>query len=317
MVYHLYGVRLRSAWALPYRRATQPDGADIVLSRRGAGFFSAARAETALQPRSPGRVIEGLLADGGVYLRWPDRFEFLISPDGRQIGARPLPGGTLEGFHTYLLGQVLSFALIKLRLDPLHATVVTVDGGAAAFLGESGFGKSSLAAAFIAAGHRLVTDDLLVVTDGPGGPTAHPGPPRLKLFPLSARRILPDARGARIMRSTPKLLFPLDAAQTASSPLGLRALYVLAPPAARRTAATRVTIRRLSERHACLALIRNTFNASLRDRARLARQFALSARLAGSLAVKSLSYPRSFAALADVRAAILADLRRDMDAGAA
>jgi hypothetical protein len=311
VVYHLYGVRLRSAWALPYPRARRPAIADLALTRRGAGFFSAARAQAVLQPQRQRSVVEGLLTDGSVYLHWPNRFEFLISPDGRQIAARPLRGGTVEGFHAYLLGQVLSVALIRLCLDPLHATVVTIDGGAAVFLGNSGFGKSSLAAAFIAAGHRLLTDDLLVVTDGAAGLTAHPGPPRLKLYPQSARRLLPDARGARIMRSTAKRLFPLHAGQTAPGPVGLRAIYVIAPPSSGSAAVRRVTIRRLGERRACLALIRNTFNVSVCDRPRLQRQFALSARLASSVVVKSLSYPRSFAALPDVRAAILADLQRD------
>jgi hypothetical protein len=315
VIYHLYGVRLHSAWALPYSRAAQPYVADIALTRRAAPFFSAARSEAERQPQRRPSHVEGQLADRRTYLCWPGQFEFLISADGRQIAGRPLRNGTVEGFHTYLLGQALSFALIGQGLDPLHATVVTIDGGAAAFLGDSGYGKSSLAAAFIGAGHRLLTDDLLIVTSGPGGLAAHPGPPRLKLYPQSARRLLPSARGARMMRSTPKLLFRLSSRQVAPGPAGLRVMYVITPPGSRPTqggaATARVTIRRLGARQACLALLRNTFNTSVRDPDRLARQFALTVRLASSVAVKSVSYPRSFRVLPDVRDAILADLQRE------
>src|SRR5712691_6556991 len=85
-----------------------------------------------------------LLADGQTYVRRSDRFEFLISADGRAIAARALGHSPREAFHTYLLGQALSFALIKQGFDPLHATTIAIDGAAVAFLGDSGYGKSSL-----------------------------------------------------------------------------------------------------------------------------------------------------------------------------
>jgi len=55
-------------------------------------------------------------------------------------------------------------------------------------LGDSGHGKSSLAACFLAAGHRLLTDDLLVIGESGDYLMAHPGPPRIKLFPAVWRR---------------------------------------------------------------------------------------------------------------------------------
>ena len=308
MVYHLYGARLESAWRLPYSRARRPFVADIALTRRAAAHFSDARAEAERLPQPWAPIVEGILSDGQTYLQWPDHFEFLISADGRQIAARPIGEGITEGFHTYLLGQALSFALIRHGLDPLHATVVMAGGSGVAFLGPSGYGKSTLAAAFIGAGHRLLTDDLLVLTDGEAGLAAHPGPPRLKLYPEAARRLLPGATGMLMMRGTPKRLFPLTTPHIAPGPVPLRAMYVIVPPGPR-TAATRgVRIRRLGARDACLALIRNTFNSSVLDADRLARQLALSARVAAAVPVKLLSYPRSFRAMPAVREAILADL---------
>ena len=50
----------------------------------------------------------------------------LVSADGRAVAARHLCGASHEAFHTYLLGQALSFALINQGFDPLHATTVTI-----------------------------------------------------------------------------------------------------------------------------------------------------------------------------------------------
>jgi hypothetical protein len=211
-----------------------------------------------------------------------------------------------ETFHTYLLGQALSFALVKQGLDPFHATVVLVDGVAVAFLGHSGFGKSSLSAAFLQAGHRLLTDDMLVLSEKGSGFIGHPGPPRIKLFPNMARSILKShATGIAISSASRKILIPLEGRQTMASAATVGALYVLSRPQGDRT---HVNIRRLTKRLGCLELLRNTFNTSVMDSGRLARQFALATRVAATVPVKLIAYPRRIRNLPAVREAILADL---------
>ena len=161
--YVLYGISLRSEWPLPYANGTDPVLPLVELLERPGAFFSAASSEADRQAPGSQWAHYAALPDGAEYLRWTGLFEFLVSPDGRQISGRPLPGATPEAFHTYLLGQVLSHTLIKLGFEPLHATVVAVDGQAVGFLGDTGRGKSTLAAAFLSAGARLLTDDLLVL----------------------------------------------------------------------------------------------------------------------------------------------------------
>jgi hypothetical protein len=255
--------------------------------------------------------VSALLADGRTYLHWRHRFEFLISADGHTIAALALARSSREGFHTYLLGQALSYALIRQGLDPLHGTVVTVDGAGAAFLGDSGYGKSSLAAAFVGAGHRLLTDDLVVLMEQPSGFAVQPGPSRLKLYPQAVRRLLPLAPGTRILPPLAKLVVRLGTRQVASKATPLTAIYVLVPPERVGRGVTSVTIRRMRKGQACLALVRNTFNTSVTDAGRLARQFAQATRVAGNVPVKLISYPRTFRVLPQVREAILADLARE------
>jgi hypothetical protein len=250
------------------------------------------------------------LANGQTYLRGSGQFEFLISSNGRLILGRSLTEHSREPIHTYLLGQALSFALIKQGFEPLHATVVSIDGGAVAFLGESGYGKSSLGASFVQAGHQILTDDLLVLSERDGRFTAHPGPPRIKLYPEVAGIVLPShPRGTPIGKTT-KLVIPLDEHQVSASAVPLQAIYVLGPPAPRGGARKNVTIRRLSKRQACFALLRNPFNTAVIDSKRLSGQFIFATSLAERVPIKIIRYPRIMKLLPAVREAILSDVRR-------
>jgi hypothetical protein len=301
----LYGLRLRSALALPRARRGARGPADVAIVRGRAAPFAALR--RALAPPLAGTWFEErVLPDGRRYLRWAGLFEFIVAADGRRIVARRLaPAARMpRAFETYLLGQVLSFALIARGLEPLHATAVVVGGGAVGFLGDCGRGKSTLGAAFVHAGHPLLTDDLLVLRPDGGRFSAAAGPPRLKLFPKPARRVLGDGlRGTPMNGRGGKLVFPLGAHATREA-APLRALYVLRP---RRTGGA-VVIRPLSPRRAFVELTRNTFNACVLDAARLARQFDLAARVAAAVPVKTLTYPRGLDRLAAVRAAVEADV---------
>jgi hypothetical protein len=310
--YYLYGLRLRSEWPLPYPQMHAPCLAEVGLVRGASSPFSKAieEARTAANQRAWPRYVR--LADGQTYLRWSGQCDFLVSADGGLVAARLRRRSSPESFHTYLLGQALSFALIKQGFDPLHATVVAIDGVAVAFLGESGYGKSTLAGALVRAGHRLLTDDLLVLSEQGDGLTAHPGPPRIKLFPGIARAVLyPKIRGIRIAKMSPKLIIPLDGDQTVGAAVPLKTVYVLGKPARLGREPETVTIRRLSQRQACLALIRNTFNTAVTDSERLTRQFGFATSVASRVPVKLLAYPRTLHGLPAVRQAILEDMARD------
>src|SRR5262249_1475345 len=254
-----------------------------------------------------GRWFEArLLVEGQRYLCGAGLFEFLTAADGRRIVTRRLCNAARapRAFETYLLGQVLSFALIALGLEPLHATAVVVGDTAIGFLGDCGRGKSTLGAAFVSAGHRLLTDDLLVLRDDHDGLCAAAGPTRLKLFRAPALRVLGSSvRGTPMNDRGGKLVFSMGA-RAAPGAAPLRALYVLRPRRGRR-----VAIRTLSPRRAFVELAGNTFNACVLDAPRLARQFDLAARVAASVPVKTLTYPRRLDRLGDVRAAIEADVR--------
>lgn len=309
--YRLYGLLLRSVLPLPGPEFAGSGRARVELFGGSTSLFSRARrqAETT-QPKGEW-FWHVRLSDGADYIEWSGLFEFLVSADGRRIACHRLNGASDEAFQTYLVGQVLSFALLKQGIEPLHATSVVVDGKAVAFLGNCGFGKSSLGAAFLQAGYCLLSDDLLVLEEHGDRFVVHPGPPRIKLFPGIARNLLGErANGTPMNNQTPKLVIPLGEHEMVSpeTAFPLKSIYVLTPPSAR-SRSRRITIRTLSHQRAFVELTKNTFNAVVVAPERLKHQFAFTSRLAARVPVKSLSFPRILAQLPLVQKAILSDLQ--------
>lgn len=307
--YCLYGVRIKSVLPLPGPETTSSGRAAIELLSGSASLFSRARTEAGICPEEKEWFSHAGLSDGSDYLRWSGLFEFIVSADGHRIVCRELNRATYESFQTYLLGQVLSFALLKQGIEPLHSTSVVIDEIAVGFLGNCGYGKSSLGAAFLQEGYPLLTDDLLVLKERGDRFVAYPGPSRIKLFPEIARSVLGNrVNGTPMNNDTSKLVIPLGPDETVS-PEGtfpLKAIYVLTPPA--KFQGARITITPLSPRNAFLALIKNTFNTMVVNPQRLKRQFVMASRLVERVPVKSLSYPRALRRLPAVREAVRSDL---------
>jgi hypothetical protein len=306
-----YGLEFKSAYPLAPGdgglREAFASGADVELVRGTARDFSSIHRTVNGGSRGEPWFQYARLADGRDYVRWPKLFEFLIAQDGRRIIGHPLHPVSWETFQTYLLGHVLSFALLRLGLEPLHGTTVVAGENAIAFLGDCGYGKSTLAAACLGAGFSLLTDDLLVLKREGARDVAYPGLPRIKLMPWVARWLMgPRPAGARMNPFTSKLIIPLRRDQYASAPAPLKAIYTLRP--SRRPRRSRVVIRQLSTRAAWQELTKGTFNLDVYDPARLRRHFEWASCLAGRIPVKSLSYPRSLRALPGVVEALVSDV---------
>jgi hypothetical protein len=306
--YDVYGICLRCEFPLSLPASSGPGLMEIDVLIETANFFSDWIRDTPLQPSPFRNFFYGHLDDGSSYVQWDGLGEFLVSADGGRITCRRFDEALPESFQVYLLGQAISFALVKNGLEPLHATCVVIDGKAVAFLGNSGFGKSSLAACCLEAGHRLLTDDLLVLQATPAGFQAYPGPPRIKLFSEMAGRFLGEIpSGMPMNNESQKLVMPLESERICSDPVLLAALYAITAPGETEQEQG-VRIEPVSSREAFVLLMNNVFNYVIADPMRLQRQFRAMTGLAAVAPVKRLSYPRLAEALPLVREAIVADL---------
>ena len=307
--YILYGFRLRTWVKLTLEQAPAEGTADLELLQGMPDWLDNALAQVKLD-----RIWIDIheLAGGWSYVRYDGMFDFLISPAGDRICFRLLAEVTIESFQTYALGRIFSFALVKKGHEPLHAATVVVNGLAVAFLGASAFGKSSLAACFVADGYPLLTDDVLRLEDHGDRFIAFPGPPRLKLLPKVARLYMGDVSAGipinnKVLKS-PKRVFLLPAEKTCDAPTPLGAIYVVTGPR-KVYRKQRISISSLPAVEALVKVLSFTHNHELTGRERLARQFDSARRLIDGVPIRSLSYPRILSSLSNVKSAILKDLR--------
>jgi hypothetical protein len=304
--YLVYGVVLDSELPLPLTNAAEPRAATVTLRAADRDWLAAAIAGVPVIEIEPSWYRIAHLPDGAIYVCWEEWFHFLVSSDGRVVHYGLLAPAPDESFHAYLLSQVLSFSLVKQGHEPLHVTSVAKGGVAVGFMGESGLGKSTLAACFLAAGWQLLTDDLLLVSPESG--LAQPGPRRIKLYPEAARWLPGGTRaGAPMYPTSEKQIIALDAAQCADAPTPMRRLYALSYPEATDDSSS-PRIEALTEQEALVQLLGSTFNTRIRTKARLRRQFECFGRLAQSIPVKRLVYSREMSRLGEVRDLILADV---------
>jgi hypothetical protein len=220
-LYSCFDFRLRSA--LPLDELTPAEGAGderpVVEVRRGS-----------LPEALPdGRVMDyGLqIADGAVMLTVTGTARYLMN-SGQEIVVDPSPGAPDRNIRLFLLGSALGILCHQRGLLPLHANAIVAGGGAVAFAGPSGVGKSTLAACFQRAGYEVLCDDVCVIGfDAAGQPLAWPGLPRLKLWGDAADAFGIDRDSIEpVFEETEKYNVPLAQA-VAARPIPFRRLYVL------------------------------------------------------------------------------------------
>jgi hypothetical protein len=237
--------------------------------------------------------------DGGYLLRFPDLADFLIGGDGREIMAWCAPGTNDATLRHLLLDQVLPRVIAHRGRVVLHAASVRIRGRIVAIAGTTGAGKSTLAASFLIAGHPLLSDDGLLLDPGQSGTVAQPTYPSLRLWPQTVERLFAEAPRMELMAhySAKRRLMMNPDAEAYLEPAPLAGLYVLAPRAPADTSG--ITMTRLSPADGCMALVSNTFQLDVTDRARTASLLAAASLAAQQVPVFSLRLPDNLELLPD------------------
>jgi len=214
-----------------------------------------------------------------------DGTEFLINENATRVAVNWLDPLTAEDAVVYLLGPVLGFIMRLRGIVPLHASAVMIGSGAVVFTGEAGAGKSTIAGAFAALGHRVLSDDLLPLVETDGRILAHPSYPRLTVWPDSAAALFGSLDELPSLTPTyDKRYLDLQSGhQFQDVALPMDVIYVLA---GRDRALTGVTVRSLRPQAALMSLVSNTYGNYLLDETMRAREFDLLSRIVQNVPVR-------------------------------
>lgn len=182
--YQAFGLAIGSDLPLPDLPVTH-QAPDVLIRQRRMSAASLA------DKHDGGESIAGLVAGGA--------FRFLVER-GREIwfdydedfaGTDMIP--------SILLGMVFAAVLRQRGLLVLHASSVAKDGCAIGFVGDSGWGKSTLAEYFCQRGYTLLSDDIVAIQLEDSAAVALPAFPQVKLLPDAGLLLRHDYGELRVL----------------------------------------------------------------------------------------------------------------------
>lgn len=293
LVYKAFGLSIRSDLTIPGLLAgTGEPEVEIRLEK--------------LPPPPPQALAQGYYYQAfsqEVHFYWYDVGSILVR-EGREILVDLLPEAVESEVQQVLAGPAMACIIHQRERMPLHASGVMAGGGALVFLGDSGMGKSTTAAAFYARGYPLIADDLIALDlNGSGPPTVFPGFPQLRLSP---GEVIPGGK-----LETTQLSYPSGDKNAyraehgfPQGPLPLRRIHVL-------VRGEILAIEPMGLQEAMIELVRHTYRISLMHPFRGHDNFLNCARLVQEIPVLRLSVPRSLAGSDALVHMVVKDLELD------
>jgi len=207
-----------------------------------------------------------------------------------------------------LLNQIIPRYLATTGRLVLHASAVTLENGkSVAFLGNSGFGKSTLVSSFHRNGARLINDDCILLECGDNGVTVVGGLVGIRLFPDSVNAVFTEASG--FTNYTPytdkqQLFLKEQVGEKAPEPCVLDAMFLLNDP--KKVSADEISIQPVSGSEAMMGMIGSAFSLDPSDRKMIVGNFQnVGQAISDRMGIYSLQYPRVHERLAEVRAAVI------------
>jgi hypothetical protein len=191
--YLVHGLRIRSALPLPTAPSVALKGEADVLVRMGEiPYASRYRSDN-----------DWLIGDADNIVLSVRGWVVGVGR-GREIVVDAMGQENNWALQLLIAGPVMAVLALQRGMLPLHASAVALNGRVCAFLGDSGSGKSTIAAALGSRGHLIVTDDLLSVAVGQNDPVVYPGASQLRITPAIASALGAD------LDSLPAVHDPLD-----------------------------------------------------------------------------------------------------------
>jgi len=238
----------------------------------------------------------------GIHLRFPDLADFIVTAQGAEVRATPVPGlddATLDHLH---LNQVLPLALSAQGVPVFHGSSVELAGRAVAFLGESGRGKSTIATHLALQGAPLITDDGLVLDWQEEHYRVQPSHPSVRLWQDSQDMLMgmrlpaPPVSYSDKARFLAENLLPL-----CDGPRPLRRAYFLGEGDR-----DDIVISPMGAAEAAVEWVKHSFLLDVGNKQRMRSHFAQIGKLAAQGISYRLDYPRRYELLDELRATLVA-----------
>ncbi len=224
---------------------------------------------------------------------------------GEAIAGREIIGTPEEGLHEGLMsflaqGPGLSVLLHQRSYLTLHASCVKIGNTAAVFMGDSGSGKSTIAAALHVRGNGVVSDDVTVINSSAREPEAYPGYPGLHLLPDGANHFRdhlgnPEKKDA----DDPKFKFPVHIGFP-RIPMPISRIYLLSD-------GPDFQISSVSRPRAVYELVKHSYWIRLMQDFRPSSYFLQCAELCSRIPVVTLRRPRIVSALGEIAESVEKD----------
>jgi len=239
--------------------------------------------------------------DGGFRVNYFDFADFFVSEDGSESRILARYSESPDAIEHIYRNQIVPMALSRQGKLVMHASAIAVADQCVAFVGVSGRGKSTLAASFASIGFPFLTDDGLVVSVING---VHCGSPRHAIVNLRDASKQHFERVATVPLTLLPSGFKWSMRSGAQMPhcehtLPLTKLYFLGEGGA-----DDVHIEKTRQHEAIRLLLSNSFVLDTTDKAALQVHFGQISQLVANVPCFALDYPRDFAVLPLLHAAL-------------
>ncbi|BCL59651.1 hypothetical protein DGMP_03440 [Desulfomarina profundi] len=175
--YTVYGYTLRSDFLLPGFPESRSLQSQLIIEKQ-PGFSPETFPDKSLTLT--------LRGDNFLNITWHGVASYTVY-DGSQVSVireqNSHPALVLQPFYSIVPASILN----QNKLFVLHGNCVEVNGSTIALIGAKGQGKSTLTAALLAKGHRLVADDVTAIDTESLRPQVLPGIPNLKVWADTAK----------------------------------------------------------------------------------------------------------------------------------
>ena len=216
--YRAYGLNIQSELPLPELTAHEaPSDVHVRLERYGD--------ISSLIPPTDYSI--GVFNDA-IFFWWYEVGLLLVHPDG-SIQVEPVPDVDEQWFRGFIINEAMAALLHQRGKLVLHGSAAVIDDGVVVFIGSSGQGKSTTAAALQVRGHLAIADDVVAIDlDYDAGlPHVLPAFPQVKLWPEAVSALGHDVDALpRVTQKTEKRSYR-HTDGFPQVPLPLRGIYVL------------------------------------------------------------------------------------------